>query len=155
MNDNGIISLENQINECDELYQKSDFRGLIKKCDEILKQFPENPNSMGYKGISHCFLDEYDEAMKILNRGMELYPDNYYLKNNLAMVYYDLGDFEKSLELCEEGLKIKKFDWLCDNKLRALVRLGRMDEAIEFDRTLDFDFDLDGCFLMRECLVKQ
>lgn len=141
------MNLQEQLKECDNLYQKNDFRGLISKCDEILAEFPDNQNAVGYKGISLCFLDEYDEAIKVLSEGIERYPGNYYLKNNLAMVYYDLGDYEKSLELCEEGLKIKEFDWLCENKFKNLIKLGRIDEAIEFEKGVSDDINMQLVFL--------
>ena len=148
------MNLEDKLHECDELYYELDFKGLIEKCDEILEEFPDNQNAMGYKGISHCFLDEYDEALKVLEKGVELYPNNYYLKNNLALVYYDLGEYEKSLQLCEEGLKIKGFDWLCENKMKALVKLDRMDEAIEFEKTIQHDIDL-GDVLIQERMCRE
>ena len=145
-----MTNLEKSLGECDELYFAGDYEGLIRKCEEILEEHPDYQNAMGYKGIAHCFLKEYDEALEILNRGVELYPNNYYFKNNLSMVYYDLGDYEKSLECCEEGLKIKDFDWLCENKLKALIKLDRMEEAIEFDRTDNSGISLGEVFLEEE-----
>lgn len=32
------MNFENQIKECDELYEKQDYEALIEKCDEILGQ---------------------------------------------------------------------------------------------------------------------
>lgn len=121
----------NQLNECDKLYERQDFRGLLKKCDEILENNPENQSAIGYKTISQIFLGNPDEALETLERGVEKYPKNYYLKNNLSMAYYDLGEYEKSLKCCDEGLKIKNFDWLWENKIKALLKLDLIDEAIE------------------------
>ena len=146
------MNLKEQLEQCDELYGNNDYEGLIRKCDEILEECPDNQNAMGYKGISHCFLDEYDEALEILEKAVELHPTNYYLKNNLAMVYYDLGEYEKSLKLCDEGLKIKEFDWLSINKLKALIKLDMMDEAMEFDKTLNHNFDLGDVFLEEDMI---
>ncbi len=122
----------NQLNECDKLYERQDFRGLLKKCDEILENNPENQSAIGYKTISQIFLGNPDEALETLERGVEKYPKNYYLKNNLSMAYYDLGEYEKSLKCCDEGLKIKNFDWLWENKIKALLKLDLIYEAIEF-----------------------
>ncbi|WP_298524695.1 SseB family protein [uncultured Methanobrevibacter sp.] len=141
------MNLDEKLIECEELYKCDDYRGLIEKCDEILEEFPDNQNAVGYKGISLCFLDEYDEAINVLSEGIERYPDNYYLKNNLAMVYYDLGDYEKSLKLCEEGLKIKEFDWLCENKFKNLIKLGRIEEAIDFEDGLSEGINLPLVFI--------
>ena len=141
------ITLNDLLRKCDEAYEGEDFKGLIELCDEILDRYPNNQNAMGYKGISLCFLNRLDEALEILEKAVELYPDNYYLNNNLAMVYYDMGEYEKSLQCCEAGLKIRDFDWLCENKLKALVKLERIDEAIEFDKTILHYVDLGHVFL--------
>lgn len=141
------MDLKKELTECDNLYEKQDFEGLIERCDGILEKYPDNQNAMGYKGISLYFLGEYDGALEILERGVELYPDNYYLKNNLAMVYYEMGDYETSLRLCEEGLKLKDFDWLCENKFRTLIMLGRYDEAIDFEKTVNQDLFLHSIFM--------
>ena len=143
------MNLKDQLSECEKLYRIEDFKELLRKSDEILEEHPENQSALGYKGISHCFLDEYDKALEILNKGVELYPKNYYLKNNLAMVYYDLGEYEKSLKLCEEGLMIKGFDWLYVNKIKALLKLDRVDEAIECYENSGADIEI--CNLMIEC----
>lgn len=125
------MNLENQLKECDKLYEWHDFKELLEKCDRILEKHPNNQNAIGYKGISQLFLGNPDDAVKTLEKGVEAYPNNYYLKNNLSMAYYDLGEYEKSLKCCEDGLKIKDFDWLWENKMKALIMLDRADEAIE------------------------
>lgn len=131
------MDLTKEIEKCDELYENGKYSALIEKCDEILDENPDTQQAMGYKGIALLFLGQCDDAMEVLERGVELYPENYYLKNNLAMVYYEKGDYETALKLCEEGLKIKDFDWLCENKYRCLLRLGRFDEAIEFEDSIE------------------
>lgn len=132
--------LQDALEKCSDLFFSEDFEGLLVVSDEILENVPDNPNAIGYKGIALCFLENCPEAFRILERGIELYPDNYYLKNNMAMVLYDLGKYEASLKLCEEGLKIKKFDWLCENKIKALMKLKRFDEAFEFLKSLGDNF---------------
>lgn len=127
------MSLDNQLKECDKLYDNGDFEGLIKKCDKILEEFPDNPNAMGYKGFSCYALGDDDEALNILKSAVELHPDNYYLKNNLAMVYYELCEYETALKLCNDGLEISEFDWLCQNKFKNLIKLERYDEAIDLE----------------------
>ena len=139
MTDNHLKIL---LEECEDAYFFEDYERLIELCDEILSHDPDCPNAMGYKGVAHCFLNQYGEALKVLERGAGLFPENYYLKNNLAMVYYDLGEFEKSLECCDQGLKIKDFDWLRENRIKALIRLERIEEAEVYweNAGLDIDF---------------
>lgn len=141
------MNLENKLEECERLYNEENYEGLIRKCDEILEEFPDNQNAIGYKGFSYYALGDDDKALEILERGVELCPNNYYLKNNLAMVYYALGDYETSLKLCEEGLEIRDFEWLCENKFKNLIRLDRYDEAIEFEKSIDHDLSLHLIFM--------
>lgn len=105
------MTIQNLLNECDCAYDEKDFKKLIGLCGEILKKDPDNQTALSYKSISYCFLNQPQKALEILKAG-KLYPDNYYHKNITAMAYYDLGEYEKSLKCCEEGLKIKDFDWL-------------------------------------------
>lgn len=109
---------------------------IIRICDEILKISPDNPIAIGYKSFAYIRLGEYEKASDLLDYGCRLYPENPYLISNRAMLHYEMGEYEKSLECCEEGLKIKKFDELCENKLKALIKLDRISEAIEFYRSL-------------------
>ena len=122
------MNKEDLLDECHGAYFEHDFERLIELCDEILKTDPENQNAIGYKGIAYCFSNQNEKALEILKNGIRLHPDNYYINNNIAMVYYDLGDYEKSLKYCEKGLEIKDFDWLRENKeliLQLLIFLQK------------------------------
>ena len=125
------MNIQELLKECGDAYWEYDFERLIVLCDEIFKIDPDSQNAIGYKSAAYIFLNQPEKALEILERGIELYPDNYYLNNHLAMAYYDLGDYEKSLKYCEQGLRVKDFDWLYENKIKALLKLDRVDEAIE------------------------
>ena len=125
------MNLKDLIEKCDEVYYAGDYRALVKVCDEILAIDSKNPGAIGYKGVAYIFLNQPEKAIEILEKGMELYPKNYYIKNNLSMAYYDIREYEKALEISEEGLKIKNFDWLYENKIKALLKLDRIEEAEE------------------------
>ena len=142
------MNLKEQLKKCDKVYELRDYKALLKLSDEILERYPDNQTAIGYKGISHCFLGQYDEAKNTLEKAIERHPKNFYLKNNLAMVYYDLGEYEKSLKLCEEGLKISDFEWLYENKIKALLKLERLDEAIECYENAPHSLDI--CDLLTE-----
>lgn len=136
------------LDKCENAYCAHDYKRLIELCDEIFKIDPDSPNAIGYKSVAYCFLNQPEHALEILERGIKLYPNNYYLNNHLAMAYYDLGEYEKSLEYCEKGLKIKDFDWLFENKIKALLKLDRVDEAIECYENAPADIEI--CDLMIE-----
>ncbi len=125
------MTIQELLDKCEIAYMEDDFKKLIELCDEVFEIDPDCQIAIGYKSGAYCFLNQHEKALEILKKGIKLYPDNYYLKNNIAMVYYDLGDYEKSLKYCEQGLKIKGFDWLYNNKIKALLKLERIDEAME------------------------
>jgi len=125
------MTIPDLLEKCENACQNEDFKRLIKLCDEVLRIDSKNQIALGYKSISYCFLNRPTDALELLKKAIEMYPDNYYFKNNAAIAYYELGEYEKSLKCCDEGLKIKDFDWLCENKIKALLKLDRIDEAIE------------------------
>ena len=125
------MKIKELLDKCEIAYSSHDYKRLIKLCDEIFKIDPDSQNAIGYKSVAYCFLNQPEKALEILKKGIRLYPDNYYINNHLAMAYYDLGDYEQSLKYCEKGLRIKDFDWLFENKIKALLKLDRVGEAIE------------------------
>ncbi|WP_405268038.1 tetratricopeptide repeat protein [Methanobrevibacter sp.] len=125
------MTIQKLLDKCEDAYIEEDFKTLLGLCDEVLGMDPDNQTAIGYKSVSCCFLGHPEKAVEILEEAIERYPNNYYMKNNLSMAYYDLGEYEMSLECCDEGLKIKEFDWLVENRIKALLKLDRTDEAIE------------------------
>lgn len=126
------------LKNCEKAYDEGDFKKLIELCDEVLTNDENNQIATGYKAIAYYYLSQPKKALEILTDACALYPKNHYYKNILAMVYYDIGDYEKSLECCEEGLKIKDFDWLVENKIKALIKLNRIEEALKCYENVNF-----------------
>lgn len=125
------MNIEELLDQCDYAYDYYDFKRLIELCDEFLKTDPDNQKATGYKSLACCFLNRPEETVEILTEALKLHPHNYHFKNSLAMAYYDLKEYEKSLKCCEEGILIKRLDWLFENKIKALLKLNRSDDAIE------------------------
>lgn len=125
------MTIQDLLDKCKNAYDAKDFKRLMELSDEVLKKNPDNQTAISYKSISYCFSNQPEKALEILDGAGMLYPDNHYHKNISAMAYYDLGEYEKSLKCCEDGLNIKDFDWLYENKIKALIKLDRIDEAIE------------------------
>ena len=126
------MTIEKLLDKCEDAYLEDDYKRLIKLSDEVLEKDPDNQTATGYRSIAYCFLNRPERALELLKEAKRLHPKNHYFKNISAMAYYDLGEYEKSLECCDEGLKIKDFDWLVENMIKALLKLDRVDEAIEY-----------------------
>ena len=141
------MTIRDLLKKCEIAFGKNDYKGLIGLCDEIFKMDSKNQIAIGYKSVAYCFLNQPEKALEILEDAIKLYPNNHYLKNNLAMAYYDLGDYQNSLKCCEQGLKIKDFEWLCENKIKALIKLKRVDEAIECYENSSWVIDIYGLLI--------
>ena len=127
---------EKLLDEIENLYRRREYEKLIEMCDELLEIDEDNPVALNYKAIALYYLESYGDAMVILNYNLSLHPENPYVLNNMALVHIALGDYERALECAEEGLKYKDFDWLMRNKVEALIRLGREDEALEYYKSV-------------------
>lgn len=139
--------VEDLLDQCMNEEFLKNWEKVIELTDEIFKISPDNPIAIGYKSFAFINLKRYGDAMKLLEYGCKLYPENYYLKNNSAILYYEMGDYEKSLKFCEEGLRIKKFEDLIENKLKALIKLDRIGEARQFYECAPFYIDLVNLLL--------
>lgn len=130
------------LSQCGEAYDENDFKRLLKLSEEVLKIDPENPIARSYRSISHCFLGNPQKALDILAEARSAHPKNHYHRNIEAMAYYDLGEYEKSIESSDEGLKIRDFEWLYENRIKALIKLDRIDEAIECYENAPLDSEI-------------
>lgn len=144
-----IMTIDKLLEECESAYNVRDFERLIELSREVLKNDPDNQIAIGYMAISYCFSNRPKKALEILKPAVDLYPDNRYFKNISAMAYYDLGEYEKSLGCCEAGLKIRDWGELCENKIKALLMLDRVDEAFDFYENSPYSIEIVD--LLIEC----
>ncbi len=77
-------------------------------------------------------LGEYEQAVKILRKALELTPNRYDLYNNLAVLLCECGREEESIEIFKKGIELNPdYFWLYINLGKSLSRLGREKEARE------------------------
>ena len=136
------MSKEELMDRIEYLYCTKNYESLIKACDELLEIEADEPAALNYKAIALYYLKNYDVALEILDYALKLHPKNPYTLNNKSMVFLALGKYSEALRLCDEGLKYKDFDWLWENKIRALLKLDMVDEALECFENSPFDIDI-------------
>lgn len=140
------MTIDELLKECEELFNEKNFKRLKWTCIKVLEQDRDNEMALAY----HAYVywdragwfekDEYDHVFEIAEKLHRLYPDNYHAYNVEAMAHLDNGEFERALECCDEGLKIRYYYWLKINRVEALICLGRIEEAFEFYKSLDIPF---------------
>ncbi|TDL38283.1 tetratricopeptide repeat protein [Macrococcoides bohemicum] len=69
-------------------------------------------------GSSYRLIGEYEKAVKVLEKGVELYPTNKALQTFLSIAYYNVGNYKESLEITLNNL----VDTSKDEKIRFFNR---------------------------------
>lgn len=129
-------------NDKDSLYLKAcihQFLGNYEKATEgyekVLEIAPKNTYILRKQGELLFKMEKYIEAIKYLDKAINLKPGNMYLWENLVKIYKKVKDREKEFNCYEEMLK----EWpgytsALLGKGRMLVDKGKYEEAI---RVLD------------------
>ncbi|MBN2547456.1 MAG: hypothetical protein JXB50_16750 [Spirochaetes bacterium] len=79
--------------------QKSE--SILKKIIEEIKALNKNEEKLFI--IESDLLTDTNEKIKILNNGLKKADTNNFIKLNLAMNYFNIGNFKKSVELFDES----------------------------------------------------
>ncbi len=84
------------------------------------------------KGLTLLHLKKYDEAVEVLEAGLQLYPDDITLLFNLASVYGEIGEPENALDLYGEILRLKPDLWKAKiNRAQIYVKYGEPNKALQ------------------------
>lgn len=124
--------VQEMLMECERAYGEGNYSRLDWACNRILDEDKDNETALTYKLYIYCDWRQHHLVLRIADKIKRLYPANVHAHNARAIAYIDKGEFERALECCEEGLKIKDYHWLRINRIESLIGLGRIDEAFEF-----------------------
>lgn len=106
-----------------------------KKALKIGKKLEKMQHSSGFEiqALAYRDLNKRKKAIKVLERGTRTVPDVWLLWQLLGNFYSEEGQFEKSFEVFEKGLKIPSGDYvsLNYNYVIALERSGSIQKAKE------------------------
>lgn len=98
---------------------------------EALKLSPNQPSVLNYLGYSWVDRDEHlDRAKKLIERAVELKPDDGYIVDSLGWVLYRVGDFKRAVANLERAVALRPDDPVINDHLGdAYWRVGRLSEA--------------------------
>ncbi|MDO5518463.1 MAG: hypothetical protein Q4F66_12990, partial [Clostridium sp.] len=82
-------------NEAYNLFFSSKYEEAVKKADELVNEFPNNPKGYNIRGIAKSYDGNYDEGLKDINKSLEIYPDYGYALFNKALTYELYGNMDE------------------------------------------------------------
>jgi tetratricopeptide (TPR) repeat protein len=92
---------------------------------------PEQPlvmNYLAYSWIEHG--THIEEALKMLQRAVDLRPDDGYIIDSLGWAYYRLGQYDKAVEVLESAIQFSPYEATLNEHLGdAYWKIGRKREA--------------------------
>jgi len=96
-----------------------------------LKLSPDQPSVLNYLGYSWVDRGEHlERAKKLIERAVELKPDDGYIVDSLGWVYYREGDYQRAVTDLERAVELKPDDPVINDHLGdAYWRVGRVTEA--------------------------
>jgi len=116
------------------LIKMGQFNNGIDLVKEILEKEPNNPDALNFIGYSYVEKGiELDEAEKMIKRALEIKPDDPYITDSLAWLYYMRGDYEKAymyqLKVLE---KVNDDATILEHMGDICKALKRFDEALKY-----------------------
>jgi tetratricopeptide (TPR) repeat protein len=100
--------------------------------EQVLRDFPENDATLAFVGSVYGQHGNNTEAVKLLNKALELNPNRLDVYNALAWVAFTKGDYEEAITHWRKALNTGvRLPDLRSSLAFSLMALGRYTEAIE------------------------
>ncbi len=111
---------------------------------KALELFPDQPqvlNYLGYSWVDLGMTEHYDEALAMIEKAVELRPQDGYIVDSLGWAHYQLGDFASAVVELERAVELMPYDPTINDHLGdALWKVGRKLEAVyQWSHARDLD----------------
>ena len=122
-------------------HKKGKVDNAIKILKKILKNNPNEYNSIFLLGSINAQIKNYNEAINLLKKSIEINPNIADAHNNLGLIYMLTGDLKKSLLSLNQAIKIKPDYSAAYCNLGLLKnKLEKLDEAINhFKKSIEIN----------------
>ena len=114
------IEIEDNIKNLFEMYNKNMFRRAIEMSKRLLLNYSENPLIYNVYGLSLIQISEFKEAETIFKKGLNSFPNDFNLNNNISIVFTRLKDLKSAQKFLEKALRLNP------NSSETLSNLGNI-----------------------------
>lgn len=130
-----------KLHEALKLYNKDDYEGTIRLCNEAIELNPTYNFSYNNRALALICLGQYDEAIKDFETSIQLHAACFNAYNNRGAVYRKLNQYEKAIDDHNNAIRIKPtsedsylnrgLDYCCLGKYKRAIR--DFNKAIELN----------------------
>ena len=107
MNDQ-IDYLKREVSILINLYNTGKYDDVVQKGMVLIKKFPDQEIFINATALSLSSLNKNEEALRILNKGIQNQPNNIYILNNLGLINTRLNNNKIAREYLDKALSINK-----------------------------------------------
>ena len=93
---------------------------------------PKNPEALYYQGVIEFGRLRFDEALKLLDRSVELKPDQPLARLARARIYYHRGEYDRALQEINVVLNVidESNAWYINDRADVYRAMGKIDLAL-------------------------
>ena len=130
-------AIEERPDNVDLLYARAMLAEKLDRLDilerdlrTILTNDPDNADALNALGFTLADrTNRYDEALKLLERALELKPDDYYVIDSMGWVLYRMGRLEEAVEFLQRAFMLSNDPEVAAHLGEVLWVMGRKDAA--------------------------
>lgn len=108
-----------------------DFINAAKYIDELSELEGMELYVIRWKTLLYLTMEKYPEAIRTLNVGIKLFPNNQYLYYNKALAYFEMKKYTRSLKMIDKSIEIDEDNDISINfKAEILEKLNDLEGAL-------------------------
>ena len=135
-----IFNMINLFNDAIDDFNNADYKNAINKFDFILKELPNQGAVLYYKSLSFGALGEYEKAIQLMNKAIEINPHDYRFWNDKGSFLVQINDIDEAIVCFDESIKINSNSCNWSNEAILFHKIGELqksnfcyDEAIKLN----------------------
>ena len=141
-------TIEEWTKALEALFDAENFEELQVEALTCREEYPKDYKGPFYLGIALLNNDRYQDAIKFLNKAIELNPNNFVAYNNRGNAKDELGKHEEAIKDYDKAIELDPdSSSALDHRGVAKADLGKHEEAIkDYDKAIELDPDYSGTY---------